>query len=78
MDSTHKIKKTWTIVKALTGTKSLQEEIHALHINGNVISDHKIIANSFNEYFSSIAEIISNDAYNKIVKRCLLFHRLLI
>jgi hypothetical protein len=45
MDSTNKIKKktTWNIVKALNGKKSLQEEIHALNFNGNVISDEKLL-----------------------------------
>jgi len=49
----------------MTGKKSTQDEIHTSNTNGNVTSDQHLISDSFYEYFSSIAEIISNEAHNK-------------
>ena len=49
----------------MTRKKSTQDKIHTPNINGNVISDQQLISDSFNEYFSSIAEIISHEVNNK-------------
>jgi len=49
----------------MTGKKFTQDEIHTSNTNGNATSDQQLISDSFNEYFSSIAEI-SNEAHNKL------------
>jgi hypothetical protein len=48
----------------MTGRKSRQEGLFTPNTNDNKISDEQFISNSFKEYFSSTAELISNDAHN--------------
>ena len=47
----------------MTRKKSRQQEIHTLNINDKVIRYQQITPNSFNEYFSSVAEIVFNDVH---------------
>lgn len=49
--SKNKIKTTWYMVKAVTGGKSLHEDIRILNINDNSTNDQQIISNFFKYNF---------------------------
>jgi hypothetical protein len=49
--SYNKAKTTWNIVKSETGKKIRKEDISLLNINGKIIQNKQIMANSFNDYF---------------------------
>jgi hypothetical protein len=54
--SDNKSKTIWDIVKSQTGKKIMKEEIAILDTNGALMYNKQKIANSFNDYFSTIAE----------------------
>ena len=54
------------IAKLLTGKKKNAKDIHQVNVDGTIISDGQIIANSFNNYFLSI---IGNHIYVAIGKK---------
>ena len=54
--SNNKSKTIWDIVKAQTGRKKMIDEMSILDDNGSLTYNKQKIANSFNDYFSSIAE----------------------
>ncbi|NRB82058.1 MAG: RNA-directed DNA polymerase, partial [Saccharospirillaceae bacterium] len=57
------MKKTWTLINKIRGKN--QKEIKPLFkIDNERITDRRIIANKFNEYFVSVAEKLNNAAYN--------------
>ena len=51
----NKTRTIWQIVKSKTGGKIKKEEISVLNINGKLIQNQQIIANSFNDYFLKTA-----------------------
>ena len=54
--SSNKTKTTWNIVKTITNKRNNQNRIASMNINNHLIHDPNIIANSFNSFFSLVAE----------------------
>jgi len=54
--SINKTKTTWNIVKTITNKRNSQNKIASMNINNHLIHDPDIIANSFNPFFSSVAQ----------------------
>ena len=57
-------KKTWDILKEITGKKSKQQKITEIKINGLPTNDPSEIANEFNSFFSTIGTKISDGIEN--------------
>jgi hypothetical protein len=55
------MKITWQIVKKETGNKNCSHKVHALEVNNEKITDQNAISNSFNKYFVSIADMITEN-----------------
>lgn len=62
--SKNKIKTTWYIVKAVTGRKSVHEDIHILNINDNLTNNQQIICNSFKNHFLCAAGRMNSQTSN--------------
>ena len=65
-------KKIWSGINNLISSKSKKNKNSniALDINGNLTSDKKLIAESFNRYFTEIAEKVKkNHPATKVIKR---------
>jgi hypothetical protein len=58
INSKNRTETTWNIVKTLTGRKSYHEAIPNLSVLNKTCNSTKMIAESFNKYFLSIAETI--------------------
>jgi len=56
LKSDNKSRTVWDIVKSQTGKKVIKDEMSILDTNGAIIHNKQKIANSFNDYFSTIAE----------------------
>ena len=56
LTSQNKTKTTWKFVRSETGKIIKKEDITSLNINGMLIQNQQTIANSFNSYFSTVAE----------------------
>ena len=56
LTSHNKTRTIWNIVKTETGRRIRKEEVSSLTINGELIQNQQVIANSFNDYFLNIAE----------------------
>ena len=56
LTSQNKTRTTWNTVRSETGKKTKKEDITSLSINGMLIQNQQTIANSFNNYFSTVAE----------------------
>ena len=56
LKSDNKSRTLWNIVKSQTGKKIIKDEVSILDTNGAIIHNKQKIANSFNDYFSTIAE----------------------
>ena len=55
------IKKTWQGIKEIISLKSSSKaQPYSINLNGKIITDAKTIADSFNDYFSNIANKLSN------------------
>jgi hypothetical protein len=63
-DSNNKIKTTWNIVKAITGRKSDHDVIPILSSHDKSSINTKIISDSFNKYYLSVADNIINNTFN--------------
>jgi hypothetical protein len=61
IESDNKVKAVWIIVKKDTGKYSTEEVTPSIKINGNVIKNPKLVADSFNTYFLTIVERMNND-----------------
>jgi hypothetical protein len=67
LNSKNKMKTTWNINKLETGKKSSKRGVHFLNINGKLTDNQQTIANSFNNYFLTIADkIIDNIRNDKV------------
>jgi len=62
--SENKIKTTWYIVKVVTGSKSVREDIHILNINDNLTNNQQIISNSFKDHFLCAAGRMNSQTSN--------------
>jgi hypothetical protein len=56
LTSQNKARTTWNIVRSEKMKKKGKEDITSLNINGILIQNQQIIANSLNNYFSNVAE----------------------
>jgi hypothetical protein len=65
INSKKRTKTTWSIVKSLTERKPYHETIPSLSVLGKSYINTKMIADSFNKYFLSIAETITKNTFNK-------------
>ena len=61
LGSKNKIKSTWKIINEEKGKTKSSIDIQSLVINNNVIMNQNKIANVFNNYFISIADIVNLD-----------------
>jgi hypothetical protein len=61
LKSHNKIKTTWSIITKEIGYKIYKDEPQSLKINNTTINNKEHIANTFNEYFTSIAQTIIDD-----------------
>ena len=48
------VKKSWSLINTLLGRKQKMSNVKQLIIDDTIISDDKLIAESFNEYFSNV------------------------
>ena len=48
------VKKTWSLINAISGRKRKSANVKDLLINDTIVSDDKTIAESFNDYFTNI------------------------
>jgi hypothetical protein len=60
LKSNNKAKATWNIVKTVTNSNNISNNISSMKINDKLSSDSLTIANAFNVYFSSLAENFLN------------------
>jgi hypothetical protein len=56
--SNNNTKTAWNIIKKTTNIKPNTHNVTAIKVNGNLSSNGKIIAESFNKYFVSVAHNI--------------------
>ena len=56
LTSQNKTRTTWNIVRSETGKRIGKEDITSLNINGMLIQNQQTTTNSFNNYFSAVAE----------------------
>ena len=64
--SNNKMKTIWEIVKKETGNKNCNHEVQALEINNVKVTNQYAIVNSFNNYFVSIADKITENLKSNI------------
>ena len=58
-DNFSNIKKIWEGIKSIISTKSNSNHVPTcLEINNNIVTDPMCISNTFNDYFSSVADEI--------------------
>ena len=55
------LKKTWSLINSLIG-KNTKSNINEIIVNNNTISDPKVIAESFNDYFVNIGAKLASEA----------------
>jgi Reverse transcriptase (RNA-dependent DNA polymerase) len=53
-------KKLWSVLKEVSTGKSAKNSIDKLNVNGTIVADKTVIANNFNEFFSTVGNEISN------------------
>jgi hypothetical protein len=59
--SNNKIKTTLDIIKTETCKNYTNKETHLVNIDGRLITNHQLIANSFNNYFLTVADKITSN-----------------
>jgi hypothetical protein len=63
-NSNNKIKSTWNIVKALTGRNSDHDDVSLFSSHDESSINLKIVSDSFNKYYLSVADNIINNTFN--------------
>jgi hypothetical protein len=63
-DSNNKIKTMWNIVNSESGRNNKEKDILKINIDGKVTNNHKIISNSLNTYFLTIADTVREETQN--------------
>ena len=56
------LKKTWSLINSLTGKNNKSTSITEILMNNNSVSDSKLIAESFNEYFVNVGPSLATEA----------------
>ena len=59
--------KTWSTINKALSPQSSRKSISKIRVNGNIIENKETIANSFNEYFSTIGSNIANSIDNRLL-----------
>jgi hypothetical protein len=54
------LKKTWSILNDVLKKTKAKQPINSVFCNGSLLTDPKLIANAFNEFFTTIADKIAN------------------
>jgi len=67
LNSHNEVKIAWGIMNKESGRNKKRSEIKALNIEGKKITDHQIIAETFNEYFVAIAENFKKQGENNLI-----------
>ena len=60
-ENAHNIKKSWKQINNLLHRKNTSPQIVQLSVNGSLTSNEKIIANTFNKYFTNVANELSKN-----------------
>ena len=63
------VKKSWSLINAISGRKRKSPSIKELLINDTIVSDDKVIAESFNDFFTNIGINLaaeSDQLYNNL------------
>ena len=61
------LKKTWSLINSLTGKNNKSTSITEILVNNNSVSDSKLIAESFNEYFVNIGPNLATEASEEVL-----------
>ncbi len=61
------LKKTWSLINSLTGKNNKSTSITEILVNNNSVSDSKLIAESFNEYFVNISPSLATEASEEVL-----------
>ena len=61
------LKKTWSLINSLTGKNNKSTSITEILVNSNSVSDSKLIAESFNEYFVNIGPNLVTEASEEVL-----------
>ena len=56
------LKKTWSLINSLTGKNNKSNNITEISVNNRNISNSKLIAEAFNEYFVNIGPNLASEA----------------
>jgi hypothetical protein len=67
LNSHNKAKTTWDIINKESGKNKKRSEIQALKVDSKKITDQKTTAETFNEYFISIAENVKRGSKNNLI-----------
>ena len=62
--STNKTKTTWNIINENINNRHGRQDISSININGVITQDNQVIANTFNSYYSSVAQHITKHINN--------------
>ena len=57
----NKPKTTWSVIKTITNNKKNPNAILMMEIDGKITTHHQTIAEEFNNYYVSVADIITNN-----------------
>jgi uncharacterized protein YktB (UPF0637 family) len=60
-NSENEIKSTWKIINEEKGKSKYRPHTQFLKTNNNIISNQEVMANTFNNYFLSVAELLNNE-----------------
>ena len=63
-NSTNRTKTTWNIINENINREPRENDISAININGIITHNSRAIANTFNDYFSTVAQHIITENYN--------------
>jgi len=67
-NSYNKVKTTWGIINKESGRNIKRSVIQPLKVEGKRITDQQTIAETFNEYFVTIAENLKKQSKNNLIK----------
>ena len=65
--SNNKIKTTWDVIKMETCKNHTNEVTKLINTDGNLITNQQLIANSFNNYFLTVADKIASNIKNDTI-----------
>jgi hypothetical protein len=63
-NSTNKTKTTWNIINENINNRCGRQNISSIKINGDITQNNQVIADTFNNYYSSVAQHVTNNFSN--------------